>query len=99
MPQGSAGALRQICLRWGHEKSSTGINEIQGHPVPRIPPAPEQERPRTGRRYTAAVPFAPARSVVYLIGAGPGAPGLITVRGLECLAGADVVLYDHLVHK
>ena len=34
-----------------------------------------------------------------MIGAGPGDPGLITVRGLECLAAADVVLYDHLVHK
>ena len=37
-------------------------------------------------------------SVVYLIGAGPGDPGLITVRGLQCLAAADVVLYDHMVH-
>ena len=36
-------------------------------------------------------------SIVYLIGAGPGDPGLITVRGRDCLAGADVVLYDHLV--
>ena len=37
-------------------------------------------------------------SIVYLIGAGPGDPGLITVRGMQCLAAADVVLYDHLVH-
>jgi uroporphyrinogen III methyltransferase/synthase len=36
-------------------------------------------------------------SIVYIIGAGPGDPGLITVRGLRCLASADVVLYDHRV--
>ena len=38
------------------------------------------------------------RAVVYLIGAGPGDPGLITVRGLQYLASADVVVHDHLVH-
>lgn len=37
--------------------------------------------------------------VVYLIGTGPGDPGLITVNGLNCLRVADVVIYDHLVPR
>jgi uroporphyrinogen III methyltransferase/synthase len=34
--------------------------------------------------------------IVYLVGAGPGDPGLITVKGRECIAAADVLIYDYL---
>ncbi|MEZ4600704.1 MAG: uroporphyrinogen-III C-methyltransferase [Syntrophotaleaceae bacterium] len=38
------------------------------------------------------------KGIVYLIGAGPGDPGLITVKGLNCLRRAEVVIYDYLAN-
>ena len=37
-----------------------------------------------------------SKGFVWLVGAGPGDPGLITVKGLRCVAEADVILYDLL---
>src|SRR5271170_7472360 len=39
-----------------------------------------------------------AQAVVYLVGAGPGDPGLITVAGADALRRADVVIYDYLAN-
>jgi uroporphyrinogen III methyltransferase/synthase len=44
-------------------------------------------------------PIRKSRGIVYLAGAGPGDPGLITLKAAECLKRADVVVYDYLANK
>lgn len=45
------------------------------------------------------MPQNPNKGMVYLVGAGPGDPELITAKGIRCIASADVLVYDYLAAK
>ena len=57
---------------------------------------------RRGRTSTSAFPAAgrgEKKGIVFLVGAGPGDPGLITAKGINCIKKSDVLVYDRLVNE
>ncbi len=71
--------------------SYPGLVELVIDLARRHPPPPPRLRRRGGRQSSKAT------GTVYLVGAGPGDPGLITARGLELLRAADLVVHDRLI--
>ena len=106
------GALAQLAGRWRErvrnaipaigdrrrfwEDALTG--DVADHAYAGRAEQAEQALAAALERWCGTDPKAARVGEAYLVGAGPGSPDLITVRGRQLLAHADVVLYDRLVN-
>ena len=65
-------------------------------PLPKKRPGWSRTKKISRKNPAKSIPASASGGICHLVGAGPGDPGLITLRGRDCLEQAEVVLYDYL---